>query len=199
MRRIRRDGVSRRRRSRGYCLVEDGWHFPPKYTIGLAYEMATGRPLRSDEFLGGQQSNDFLRSPLRDPPPRAERLCRVPPRGATSSVPRLTAVSLSGSSKILRASMPCRARSCKSSSEGTSRFSDPIGSQDRATANSVEDCRLVQRFATSDPLSGSVRGEPGRGDSGRGVTMATLARLTANRPATARQRALRSAIRPSPS
>jgi len=62
MRRIRRDGVSRRRRSRGYCLVEDGWHFPPKYTIGLAYEMATGRPLRSDEFLGGQQSNDFLRS-----------------------------------------------------------------------------------------------------------------------------------------
>jgi endonuclease III len=62
MRRIRRDGVPRRRRSRGYCLVEDGWHFPPKYTIGLAYEMAMGRPLRADDFLGGQQSNGFLRS-----------------------------------------------------------------------------------------------------------------------------------------
>lgn len=62
MRRIRRDGVPPGRHSRDYCLVEDGWHFPPKYTIGLACEVATGRTLRSDEFLGGQQSNGFLRS-----------------------------------------------------------------------------------------------------------------------------------------
>ena len=59
MRRIRRDGVPRRRRSKGYCLVEGEGHFPPKYTIGLACEIAAGRPLRSEEFFGGQPSNDF--------------------------------------------------------------------------------------------------------------------------------------------
>ena len=62
IRRVRRDGVPGRRRSRGYCLIDQDCHFPPKYIISLAYEIASGRTLRSDEFVGGQQSNDFLRS-----------------------------------------------------------------------------------------------------------------------------------------
>ena len=62
IRRVRRDGVPGRRRSRGYCLIDHDCHFPPKYIISLAYKIVSGRTLRSDEFVGGQQSNDFLRS-----------------------------------------------------------------------------------------------------------------------------------------
>lgn len=62
IRRVRREGVPGRRRSRGYCLIDHDCHFPPKYIISLAYEIVSGRTLRSDEFVGGQQSNDFLRS-----------------------------------------------------------------------------------------------------------------------------------------
>ena len=59
--RIDSDGMPPRRRSRGYCLVTDGKHFPPKYTIAFAHRLATGEYLRSDRFSGGQESNDFLR------------------------------------------------------------------------------------------------------------------------------------------
>ena len=62
MRRISREGVPPQRNSRDYCLVEDGCHFPPKYTISLAQEIAAGRCLRSDEFSGGPESNSFLES-----------------------------------------------------------------------------------------------------------------------------------------
>ncbi len=62
IRRIIREGVSPRRNSRGYCLVKDGCHFPPKYTITLAHEIAKGQPLRSDKFSGGHESNSFLKS-----------------------------------------------------------------------------------------------------------------------------------------
>ena len=62
IRRIIREGVPSRRNSRGYCLVEDGRHFPPKYTITLAHEIAKGQPLRSDKFSGGHESNSFLKS-----------------------------------------------------------------------------------------------------------------------------------------
>lgn len=61
MRRIDRDGIPPQRRSRDYCLVADGKHFPPKYTIALAHRLATGEYLRSDRFSGGPESNDFLR------------------------------------------------------------------------------------------------------------------------------------------
>ena len=44
--RIVRDGIPSRRRARGYCLVADGKHFPPKYTIALAHQGATGEFLK---------------------------------------------------------------------------------------------------------------------------------------------------------
>ena len=62
LRRIIREGTPSRRKSRGYCLVLDGKHFPPKYTIALAHQVATGEPLRPDQFSGGAESNRFLRS-----------------------------------------------------------------------------------------------------------------------------------------
>ncbi|MCY3728791.1 MAG: carbon-nitrogen hydrolase family protein [Nitrospira sp.] len=62
MRRISREGVLPRRKGRGYCLVKDGNHFPPKYTIALAHQLATGKGLRSDKFSGGPESNKFLKT-----------------------------------------------------------------------------------------------------------------------------------------
>ena len=57
---IIRDGVPPRRRSRGYCLVTKGGHLPPKYTIAVAYQVATGRLLKV-RFWGGREANEFLR------------------------------------------------------------------------------------------------------------------------------------------
>ena len=61
IRRIERDGVPRSRKSRGYCLVANGRHFPPKYTIALAHEIATGETLSPGLFSVGPETNDFLR------------------------------------------------------------------------------------------------------------------------------------------
>ena len=58
--RIRREGVPPRRKGRYYCLVNDGCHYPPKYTVALAHQIATGRFLPSYEFSGGGESNGFL-------------------------------------------------------------------------------------------------------------------------------------------
>ena len=60
MRRITGDGFPPRHKSRKYCLVEDGRHFPPKYTIALAHEAATGSLLGSNKFSGGAESKRFL-------------------------------------------------------------------------------------------------------------------------------------------
>lgn len=57
---IRREGVPRGRASRGYCLVMDGRHYPPKLAIALAHRIATGEPLGSFRFSGGRPTNDFL-------------------------------------------------------------------------------------------------------------------------------------------
>ena len=62
MRRISREGVPPRRNGRVYCLVKDGNHFPPKYTIALAHQVSTGQCLRSDKFSGGAESNSFLKT-----------------------------------------------------------------------------------------------------------------------------------------
>ena len=62
MRRVIRGGVPSQRRSRGYCLVKNGKHLPPKYTIAVAHQVAFGQPLRTDQFSGGRESNEFLRS-----------------------------------------------------------------------------------------------------------------------------------------
>ncbi len=59
--RIRLEGVPPRRKGRHYCVVKDGHHFPPKYTVSLAHEIATGRFLLPDRFSGGVESNGFLR------------------------------------------------------------------------------------------------------------------------------------------
>lgn len=59
--RIRRDGVPPHRKGRYYCLVKDHCHYPPKYTVALAHEIATGRFLDSNRFSGGAESNGFLR------------------------------------------------------------------------------------------------------------------------------------------
>ena len=60
IRRIERDGIPPRRRSRGYCVVADGKHLPPKYVIALAHEAATGEFPSSEVFSGGTESNEFL-------------------------------------------------------------------------------------------------------------------------------------------
>ena len=61
IRRIIRDGVPPTRKSRNHCLAtKKGEHLPPKYTISLAHEVATGKSLRWDEFHGGPPSNKFL-------------------------------------------------------------------------------------------------------------------------------------------
>ena len=57
---ILREGVPSRRRGRDYCVLVDGNHFPPKYTIALAHRVAIGELLSSDCFSGGRESNDFL-------------------------------------------------------------------------------------------------------------------------------------------
>ena len=62
VRRIEHEGVPRRRRSRGHCLVAGGRHFPPKYTISLAHGVAKGKFLDPDQFSGGAESNRFLGS-----------------------------------------------------------------------------------------------------------------------------------------
>lgn len=61
MRRIKRNGVPPGRQGRNYCLVANGGHLPPKYTISLAHEIATGEALNSNRFSGGAESNNFLR------------------------------------------------------------------------------------------------------------------------------------------
>ena len=62
MRRISGEGVPPRRNGRDYCLVKDGNHFPPKYTIALAHQVATGQCLRSDKFSGGSETNSYLKT-----------------------------------------------------------------------------------------------------------------------------------------
>ena len=60
IRRIRRDGVPPRRKARDYCLVTNGKHYPPKYTISVAHQIATGKCLRPNQFSGGTESIRFL-------------------------------------------------------------------------------------------------------------------------------------------
>ena len=61
LRRIVRDGIPPQRRSRKYCLVANGNHFPPKQAISIAHAVATGEFLSPHRFSGGVESNDFLR------------------------------------------------------------------------------------------------------------------------------------------
>jgi len=58
-------GVPEGRRSRDYCLVFEGKHYPPKYVISQAAKYAIGRELEPSEFSGGEDpgcANHFLKS-----------------------------------------------------------------------------------------------------------------------------------------
>ena len=59
--RIDRDEVPRGRAARGYLLLHEGRAYPPKYTVALAAELATGSFLSSEEFGGGRETNAFLK------------------------------------------------------------------------------------------------------------------------------------------
>ena len=89
IRRIRRDGVPPRRGARDYCLVTNGKHFPPKYTIAVAHQIATGKCLRPDQFSGGTESIRFLGS-------RGFRVVECTCGGALHSRPVPTAPDSSG-------------------------------------------------------------------------------------------------------
>ena len=61
MQKIIKVGFPKKNKSRKHCLKVDGRHFPPKYTVALANSFITGYLLGSEEFEGGDQTNDFLR------------------------------------------------------------------------------------------------------------------------------------------
>ena len=50
------------RSSKKFVLEFDGKEYPPKYVLSLANKYANGRELGSEEFSGGKESNEFLRS-----------------------------------------------------------------------------------------------------------------------------------------
>ena len=62
MRRIIQEGVPTKKESKLYCVVKDGLHFPPKHTIAVAHQVATGRCLSSNQFAGGREANNFLKN-----------------------------------------------------------------------------------------------------------------------------------------
>lgn len=59
--RLQRDGVPSRRESTKFDLLYEGERFPPKYTLGLAAEEATGEELDPESYGGGDETNSFLR------------------------------------------------------------------------------------------------------------------------------------------
>lgn len=59
---IDRHGVPAGRQSRKFLLRHTGRLYPPKYVVSLACKIACDRPLGSDEFGGGAETNGFLAS-----------------------------------------------------------------------------------------------------------------------------------------
>lgn len=65
LREIDESGVPLRRRSKDYCLVYEGKHYPPKYVISKAAMHSISRELEPHEFSGGKGpgcANPFLES-----------------------------------------------------------------------------------------------------------------------------------------
>ena len=52
--------VPQGRGSHKFLLRHGGKQYPPKYVVSLAYQLAMGKRLRSDEFGGGTETNGFL-------------------------------------------------------------------------------------------------------------------------------------------
>ena len=105
MRRIKRNGVPLGRQGRNYCLVANGGHLPPKYTISLAHEIATGEALNSNRFSGGAESNNFLR---RCGFKVVECVCG----GSDQVASRAASVSVSGSSERARTTSTRHSERC---------------------------------------------------------------------------------------
>jgi hypothetical protein len=62
---IDKSGVPEKRRSKRYCLVYEGKHYPPKYVISKAAIYSISRELEPNEFSGGKShgcANPFLES-----------------------------------------------------------------------------------------------------------------------------------------
>jgi len=57
--RIKRDGVPATRKSVHYDLIVNGFRFPPKLVISLAYEALSGRPFPSTKFNAVEAKNHF--------------------------------------------------------------------------------------------------------------------------------------------
>ena len=53
-------GVPPKRESKTYLLMHKGLAYPPKYIIALANTYANGKPLDSESFSGGKETNQFL-------------------------------------------------------------------------------------------------------------------------------------------
>jgi hypothetical protein len=59
---IESQGVPEGRGSKKFVLEFDGKEYPPKYVISLANKYANDCELDSEEFSGGKESNEFLKS-----------------------------------------------------------------------------------------------------------------------------------------
>jgi hypothetical protein len=57
---INKNGIPSGRNATKYHLIYKGKAFPPKYVISLANKYANGTVLKSNEFNGGKETNDFL-------------------------------------------------------------------------------------------------------------------------------------------
>jgi hypothetical protein len=57
---IDKNGIPSGRNATKYHLIYKGKPFPPKYIISLANKYANGTVLKSNEFNGGKETNDFL-------------------------------------------------------------------------------------------------------------------------------------------
>jgi 5-methylcytosine-specific restriction protein B len=58
--RMDREPIPPRRRATGYEVVYEGKRYPPKYTICLAAEAATGQQLPATAMRGGPEANGIL-------------------------------------------------------------------------------------------------------------------------------------------
>ena len=58
--RMDREAIPPRRRATGYVVVYEGNRYPPKYTVCLAAEAATGQALPATAMNGGREANGIL-------------------------------------------------------------------------------------------------------------------------------------------
>jgi hypothetical protein len=57
---VDKNGIPKRRNSRDYNLAFGGKTYPPKYIVSLANNLVNGEELKSSDFGGGRETNDYL-------------------------------------------------------------------------------------------------------------------------------------------